>query len=376
MPSIKNYTYLSLVIILSIISSYIPQLMIPEGSKETIGADSLDYVRMLEGLSTGDTIYEVFIQSFVVQMNGDRPLSLLLFVLIVNVLNASDYLVAIELLPLLLSPLLVISVYCLSKEISSNDSTALLCSFLTVVSYQITVGIYGGLYANWFSLVLGFFSLTYLLKYLKKRGKHCLVIFSIIFICLFLSHSVSWTIFTLVIIIYLISLLFLDSRNRAKFLPVILIILLTISIDIGKQVLFDSSGIKIDLELANQENSGISQISRLWTNLTDTTQIFLGGLLGNSVFYIFAIYWICVSNIRKRGDLLLLIYLAIMTLPIFFGTSEIQSRVLYEIPVQIPAAIALSLIKYKGNTLFVIGICIWVLSIYFRSISNLHFAEL
>jgi hypothetical protein len=63
--------------------------------------------------------------------------------------------------------------------------------------------------------------------------------------------------------------------------------------------------------------------------------------------------------------------LAIM--PILFGDPEVISRVLYEIPFQIPAAIALVQIKKNQGIVVFLSICLWLTALSIRSISNFYF---
>ena len=59
-------------------------------------------------------------------------------------------------------------------------------------------------------------------------------------------------------------------------------------------------------------------------------------------------------------------------IPLFFGNLVIQTRVLYDIPFQIPAAIALTYImkKHTNGTMMILPICIWFFAISIRAVSN------
>jgi hypothetical protein len=143
-----------------------------------------------------------------------------------------------------------------------------------------------------------------------------------------------------------------------------------------KQIIIGSSGFTRDASFAMNQQLGIFQIPHLWSNLLDTTQFNLGGLLGNIIYYILIFYWIYKSNFRRPTDLLLLIFLSVMIVPYIIGDVETQSRVLYEIPVQIPMGIALSWLYTSGNRFFTISLCVLLISISLRAISNFYFATL
>ena len=71
-------------------------------------------------------------------------------------------------LPIVLGPALVLVVYFLTREMTSNDLISVLAAFLTAVSFHVLTGIYAGLYANWFALIIGFLSFMFLFKFLKR----------------------------------------------------------------------------------------------------------------------------------------------------------------------------------------------------------------
>jgi len=364
--------YLFFIILLSIIMGLIPHLQTIYNNDEPIGSDSMAYVKVLNNLMKAEDIQHLLIESFIVQFSGDRAVSLLFFYMIINIFNMQNTLVIIEFLPIILGPVLILSTYFLTREITSNESTALLSSFITAVSFPVLAGIYGGLYSNWFSLIFGYTSLTFLLKYLKKPTKFSFIFYSIAIILLLFSHAVSWTIFITVIIIFLLFMLKLYPYKKKHIFFLLVISFLTVGIDISKEIVVGSSGFSRDIAFANQQESGLNQLTKIWSNSIGTTQIYLGGLLGNFLVYALVIYWIYKSNLTKPGDLLLLIFLSIVIVPLLIGGVEIQGRVLYEIPIQIPVSIALSWLIIQKNKIFTASICLWLLFISLRAVSNLH----
>jgi len=60
-------------------------------------------------------------------------------------------------------------------------------------------------------------------------------------------------------------------------------------------------------------------------------------------------------------------------LPLLFGNGSIQSRMLHDIPFQIPAAIGLTYLKRHANgTFMILPICIWLLAMSVRAVSNFY----
>jgi len=183
----KNFLYLSLIILLSILFALIPHQSFINTENEIVGVDTVDYVKWLSNIQT-DNPDELMYQAFVVQNKGDRPFSLLLFSGMLTIFpeNPSQ---AIDHLPIILSPLLVLTVFFLTREITSNETIALLSSFITAISFQALIGIYGGLYSNWLALILGYSSFVFLLRFLKKPTGINYLAFAVLFFVMMLSHS-------------------------------------------------------------------------------------------------------------------------------------------------------------------------------------------
>src|SRR5206468_12297769 len=103
----------------------------------------------------------------------------------------------IDHLPIILGPGLVLAVFFLTREITSNDTTSLLASFLTAVSFHTLIGIYSGIYANWLALIIGYMSLVFLIRFLKISNKLNLIVYSLLLIFLVFTHVYTWSIFVL-----------------------------------------------------------------------------------------------------------------------------------------------------------------------------------
>ena len=86
--------------------------------------------------------------AFVTVSSGDRPITLFFLLFIIEITTVDDPSV-IEYFPIILLPLFILTVFFLTKELFSNDTTALFSAFLSGVSFHLLVGIYAGLYANW-----------------------------------------------------------------------------------------------------------------------------------------------------------------------------------------------------------------------------------
>ncbi len=368
-PRKTNLLFLSFFMLLSIFFVLLPHQFFINNEQELVGADTVSYVDWLNNVRIDD-LSKILYQAFVVQHSGDIPLSLLLFSPVLTIFPESQY-QAIDHLPLILSPLLVLTVFFFTRELTSNDKISLLASFLTAISFQALIGIYAGLYANWLALIFGYISIVFLLRFLKRpTGINYLAFSALLFLMMF-SHVYTWSLFTLFIGIFLIISWRLKIFERKKVALIFLIIIASVAFDAGKSIMTEvQSGIEKDVSFASKRAS-FENLSSIWSNLSQTSLVYVGGLFGNFLILSLCIYWLFRSNLREMPNLFIAIFLSIGILPILFGDEVMQSRVFYNISFQIPAAIALVYLsnQHRGK-LLVFAISIWILTISLQTIIN------
>ena len=120
-----NLVYLSLIVLLSFGLSFIPHLPSVNENNELIGSDSSFYVPWMDSLMQSTNAYEFF--QDVNEVKGDRPITLAILIVFIKILNVAPILV-LEHLPLILGPLLVLVVYFLVREMTLNETTALIAA--------------------------------------------------------------------------------------------------------------------------------------------------------------------------------------------------------------------------------------------------------
>jgi len=364
----RKFLFLSLFMLLSIFLVLIPHQSYFNNEGEIIGSDTVTYVQRLNKLQINDN--QFLNKIFTDPNSSDRPLSFLLFFGAVSAFPDDPYKV-IESLPIFFSPILVLTIFFLTREITSNDSIALFAAFLTAISFQPLIGVYSGLYSNWLALILGYASLIFLLRGLKKPNFVNYLTFSALFILMMLSHVYTWTIMTLFISIFLLASYRLKIFQRKVVIIVFLIILASVAFDVGKSFLLDTPlGIERDAIIAS-DIAGAENLSSIWSNLSKTSLVYAGGMFGSFLLLALGIYWLLRSNLQQMPNLFLAIFLSIGILPILFGDDIIQSRVFYNIPFQIPAAIGLFYLtsQHRGN-LLIIAISIWIFTMSIQALIN------
>jgi len=371
-PKLNSKTkilFLTLFIALSVFVVLIPHNPTINTENELVGADTLDYVELINDLKSYDG-GEFFYQVFVAHRSSDRPISMLFFHSLIAIFPDSPSQV-IDHLPIIFGPALVLVVFFLTRELTSNDTTSLFASFVTAVTFHTLIGVYAGFYANWLALIIGYLSFVFLIKFLKIPTKINYVFFSILLFFLLFSHVHTWIILTIFMIVFLAATYKLKFFKKKNAVLILLIILASIAVDVGKVTLTDSvGGIQQDIAIANTK-TGTENFIVIWQNLLESIQVFAGGQFSNILILLLCVCWLVRSDFQSIRDVFIGIFFSIALFPLLFGNDVIQSRVLYNIPFQIPAAIGLTYFfnrPYGKLIVLAIGIAIFAMAI--KSASN------
>ena len=366
---------LILILSFSVLLPIIPQLPTINPDNRYVGVDTFWYVNWTGSFENNDPL-ELLNNAFNEQSHGDRPLSLFIIFVFSKILPFSTV-DAIDNMPIILSPILTLVIYFLTREITNNIKISLLVTFFSTLSYQVLIGIYAGFYANWLGLIFGNLSLIYLLRYLKSYKKINFALFVILITTLVFVHVYTWSIYIITILIFSLISLKLKIVPKRPILLILLTIGLTISIDVVKDVMIGSSGgVQEDIKLTN-EFVGVNNLFILLKNIYESILISHGGIFGNGlVLLVVLLFSIFYLNLRKIPDLLMLSFFSLLIVPIFLGYWNIQVRVLYDIPFQIPFAIALYyLVSAARNTYLLWAFIMLQTSIGIRTLVNFYLIE-
>jgi hypothetical protein len=366
---------LTIFVLLSISLAIIPHNPTINKNNQEIGVDTHYYVDWIGPLIRSNNTQEFFHQAFVVQGHqGDRPIALIFLFAIVKLIDSHNASYIIDHVPLIFGPALVLVVYFLTRELTSNDVSSLFASFLTAVSFQMLIGIYAGFYANWLALVIGYSSAIFLFRYLKMSKQRDLIVYGFLLVAVLLTHVYTWTILVFVFATFLAVMLATNNYRRQTIALLLLVTLASVVIDAARISLTDSiSGIVQDTEIAT-ESTGLQEFNQRWNTLTETIQIYVGGQFSNFILIVLGLYWLVLSNLRKASDIFLIIFITTALLPLFVGNWHLQVRVLYNIPFQIPAAIALAYMNNRAhgayNRIFLAASVMWLIAMSIAAVSN------
>jgi hypothetical protein len=357
--------------IISVVMVLIPHLPTINPDDQRVGADTFHYIRWIASLTNANSAYEFLIELFAVQ-NGDRPLALLVLYAAVKIANLNPSFTLEVIAPMIFGPALILVTYILTRELfPKNDAISLLAAFLTSVSFQTLIGIFAGFYANWFAIIIGYLSLIFLLRSLIKPVHSNLITFSILLTATLFIHVYTWTILAIVTSIFLFVGFKLNYSSRRTLTTLLLIVLSTAIVDVIKSTITGAPTGYVHTQIADTiKESFLVNFDSRWNNISETLAAY-AGQFGNFIMLILGVFWIFLSNLRDKSSSLLIAFLSVGAFPVFFGDWVSQSRVFYDIPFQILAAVGLTYIMNlpNGKILF-LSISSWLLAISLRSVPN------
>ena len=360
--------YLSFCVILGISVAFVPHLPVINPNNERLGVDTPTYVTWLSSMKKqNDPTYFAFMNF------GDRPLTLIILFLFTEAINVDPSQI-IEYTPMILTPVLILVTFFVARALTSNDKISVIASFLSSISFQTLVGIYSGFYANWIGLILGYLAFILLVKCLKRPSKFSIVALTLVMTGVLLAHTHTWSIVITVAFVFLFVLHVLNYYSKKRLLLLYLILSSSVAVDVLKSSWTGTStGFEADVSISLSHGLGISQFNERLVTLAETVQIYYAGVYANIAILGLAIYWLVRCQPREPANIFLLIFMSTALIPLFVGDWVLQSRVLYEIPFQIPAAISLYNIGKKHGKMMFIALSLITGYLSFHVLANLGY---
>lgn len=368
--------------------------------------------------NTKDDPFSIIQSAFTIN-KGDRPLTLLI-ILSLSTLTGLPDIVIIRYLPLVLAPLLVLATYLFLKytitKISEGNARqieddhshmgqnvpidpkfcASIAAIFAAFSPQIVVGVYAGFLANWIAIVLAYLMLYYIIKNWKSDDLQKTIAYStIIFglsLLIMLVHVYTWEYLLAFIAVFSI-LSYIFARNSVahtniKVLILLIIICTTLVIDYySKSQIVDNYQTAIGANSAVVKNiENVQDQESILSRLSFTLHTYVGGFLSNPAVFLLVLPWAVGANPKRVLDRILLSMLFMISMPILIGSVEFQTRLIYNMPFQMPAAlIAASLVaiprsaslsetrwQVNNRILLVIAVTIMMACFAIRAMVNLY----
>src|SRR3989442_4940514 len=202
---------LAISLVVSSLLAFVPYRPDLKPNGVLVGIDSPSYVTWINQMLQRPLL-QALQYSFVEGLDGSRPLLLIPLYLAASA-GISPNLI-IEYLPMVLAPLLSLSTYIFVRLGQGSASLAGLTALFTSASFYITVGLWGGYYANMLGMIEAYLFLTFLLLFSKFPSASRYSAMFAFSVALFLTHPWTW-----VLIISVLSLRILDTERNNKSYP-------------------------------------------------------------------------------------------------------------------------------------------------------------
>jgi len=354
------------VITVILIGTY-PYLPTINPSFRSVSVDVYYYAKWISELYakySGDTITWAFSIS-----DGSRPLSLLLFYGLCKVLplNIAD---SMKIITIGLLCLIPISIYIMAKELYGD--VAYIAALVAALSPTVIVSIYAGYQANLFALPISYIAYAFFVRALKKMRTRDAVIASIFMIVSMLSHTWTWQM--CLVAVAMEGLIFIITRRTGLKWGVMassFVIIPSIILDILRStVTIEPMGMNIGYKVISHSIS-LMNMRKLGYNLRFLNDIFVGGYTAEWISYLLA----CIGMIVSMPiDILPWIFPA--SLIFLVSNYTIQSRLLFNMPLAIPIALAITWLSRKGRikiTILLLAVYLLMLSITLMFMANIVF---
>lgn len=291
-------------------------------------------------------------------MENDRFLYLIMQYSIFPLWNSSPEVFVTFVMPVLLSIFLMFSTFFFVKMGRStlHAATAML---VTVCSFTVTVGLYGGFLANWLALVFVYIFYAVLMAIMKEGWKPVfLVVAGVMSVAVLYTHPWTWILLVMVnIVSYMVTtvLLILSRKiemrsciQELKFMFVLLGVNLLMFYIKGLVEVGSGAGIGGYVDVV-EFGLSLFNVFKLGHFLNVTFDWYLGGFYAFAPMFLFAILGVfSFLDYKDRYNRLLLTWILIASLMVFV-TFPWQARFLYDMPFNIYTAFG---ILYGGEHLY------------------------
>ncbi len=283
--------------------------------------------------------------SFVEGLDGSRPLLLVLLYLAAST-GASPSLV-IEILPMVLAPLLSLSVYIFVRFGQGSAKLAGLTALFSPVSFYVTVGVWGAYYANWLGLILLYPFLTCLLRFSKSPSSLKFAATFSLSLLLFLTHPWTWILIMSTCLVFAVSL-WNETRNVVHVKSVLGITAAGIALDVVKSLAFSTRTLTADL--LTKTPGVFDSLLGFWNGLVDALLFTHDGLFGSWILMGLALLGGLALRFKDWFERLLILWVGVASIPFLVLDGYHKARIVYDLPVPVLASVGVLLFVQLAGT--------------------------
>jgi hypothetical protein len=256
----------------------------------------------------------------------------------------------LKLAPAVWGSLLVVSTFILVKEGTGDGFLAGVSALLTGASMQLVAGIDAGILANWLGLSFAYLFFATVLRGMRKKRVWYLLPAFALFASLLFIHPWTWAVVLFVLAAYLaVDLMqsgFAHRSGSKKFglLLVVSLLALGLGVDLVRSFLPSGSGLVVAAETVFPSLNP-AHIPQVAPNLEQSLVQYLGGAQADPLWYALGVAGvIAVPTLTGRFGKLLVVWLGAISIGVLVvapPTNLLQSRMVYDAPITILAALGL-----------------------------------
>ncbi len=336
--SLKTLSRPRLMIVVSLVVSillvFIPYRPDLNPTRALVGVDSPLYVSWI-GQMLARPLPQALQYSFVEGLEGSRPFLLIPLYLLASAGSSPSQI--IEYLPMIFAPALTLSAYVFVRYGHGSSNVAGLTGLSTSFSFYSTVGLWGGYYANWLALILVYLFMTSLLIFSKAPRSFSYMAMYFLSIALFLTHPWTWVLVAAVALVYTITL-WRETQESIHVISIMGIVATGVILDVAKSWVFATRTVAADI--ATKSPAGLGSLLGFWNNLVEALLFTHGGLLADWLILGLGLLAAFLLKFRDPFERLLLLWVAVPSIPFLVLDSYSQARILYDLPIPVLTSFA------------------------------------
>jgi len=319
---------------------YLPALN-PTG--RFVGVDIPFYEKKLLELNSLRDFPSIVSKAFI--SYADRPVSILLlfFGWKLTWLSAVE---AAQFSPIILGLILVFATYMFARLLGFTQFSASMVMLFTSFSFHITVGMYGGFIANWIGLIFYYLFWGFLCLAMRSGSwLHCLTSMAFLGLLMF-SHAETWGM-SMGVLLLLFSLHFLKwifKRRSGKNESLMLLAVLCFGalLNLARNAFLNVGLGKVEAVGVAQTSVSLGNLLNFWGILSESILSFKGISFINPLLDLLAFIGSLAVFLNRSRKSEIFKALIIGSSPLFLlGDRVLQTRIMYNLPIQIFALIGL-----------------------------------
>lgn len=350
----RNHQFIAVFSLMSVllitVYPYLPAL---NPSEKFVGVDIPFYEKKLVELKSLGDFPSIVSAAFF--HTPDRPLSILLlfFTWRLTWLSALE---AAQFSPIILGLILILCTFLFARLLRFNFFSASLIMLFTSFSFHVTVGMYGGFIANWIALIFLYAFWGFIFVALKRKiWSYCLPAVVLQGLLMF-SHVDTWAMS--MGILFILFLLFLADwiskrSNNFEWLMLLCVLVCGILLNMLRNNFLNVNLGNIEAAEVAKTSLSLGNLLMFWHILNVSLISYKGISFMNPILFILA--FIGSLAIVFNDDLVSKIFKAFIiasAFPFLLGDQIMQTRIMYNLPLQIFASLGLYTLTVLVNLYF------------------------